>query len=86
MVEFILMLIGATVVGFVFLPASPNEGEPPKVKCPKCTTGSTISDIACPNCGSKAFKLGSPECPKCKMDQPKRPCPKCGCDLVALLK
>ena len=62
------------------------------VKCPRCSTESSLKDTACPNCRCKELKVSTAEpakklveCPKCKMEATKLPCPKCDTDLVKLL-
>jgi hypothetical protein len=87
-----LIITVTCLVGLISLGAPPPAKPDPKtVKCPKCTTSSSLEDIRCPNCGNnKTIKFeGEPKaasCKSCVAKSPKLGCPKCGCELTELLK
>jgi hypothetical protein len=83
----IFVIVG--VVGLFTLRVNRKKrAAPGLVKCPKCGTGSTFEDIACPNCGNKKLKIKAAKvekCGGCEIAPAKLPCPKCGCDITQLL-
>jgi predicted RNA-binding Zn-ribbon protein involved in translation (DUF1610 family) len=87
---FVLFGVGALI--YLRVPRKPPPAPPGLVKCPKCTSGNTLKDIGCPNCGNKELKINKSdpakkyvECPKCGIPPQKLPCQKCGTDLRVLL-
>ncbi len=88
---FIFLIV--SLFGLIALRVKPKKPESPgSVKCPRCSTESSLKDTACPNCRSKELKIVKTdpakklvECPKCKMEVTKLICPKCDTDLIKLL-
>ena len=85
-----LIFIIVSVAGLIRISVPPKPLPPPPalVKCPKCSAGSLLKDIACANCGNKKLSIKAAniqECPDCGIPPPELLCPKCGCDLTVLL-